>query len=140
MLNSEFWCVSIFTDQIVDLRNTLRYLGVPIQMVNGSDASFVFGDNFLVVKSTVMPAGKLRRPSHILNYHCTRESQLKGIIIFLHRNGNETHSNIVTNIVITVAINWFISIFGDIFWTLLSAFEFGAWDVCRNIPNFTQLR
>ena len=51
-------------------------------MVNGTDASFMFGDNFLVVNSTVMSDSKLQHCSYILNYHRTRESQAKGIIKF----------------------------------------------------------
>ena len=65
-------------------------------MVNGPDASFMFGDNFLVVNSTVTTVDKLQRRSHILNYHSTREAQTKGIIKFLHMNGNENPSDIVT--------------------------------------------
>ena len=69
---SEYADARICTDQIIDPQNTLRCLGVPLQMVNGSDASFMFGDNVLVVNSTVMPAGKLQLWSHILHYHFTR--------------------------------------------------------------------
>ena len=35
----------------------------------------------------------------------------------------------LSNKVITIAINWLISIFGDIVWTILSDFDFEAWDV-----------
>ena len=65
-------------------------------MVNGSYASFMFGDKFSVVKLTVMPAGKLQRPSQIIKYHCTRESQVKGTIKFLHMNGNDNIADIFT--------------------------------------------
>ena len=67
-------------------------------MVNVSDASFVFGDNFSVFNSTVMPTGKIQRRSHILNYHCTREAQAKDIIKFVHMCGNENTADIVTKI------------------------------------------
>ena len=67
-------------------------------MINGSDDSFMFGDNFSVVKFNDMPAGKLKFPSHIIKYHCTREAQVKGIIKFLHMNGNDNLVDIVTNI------------------------------------------
>ena len=42
-------------------------------------------------------------------------------------------------IVITVTINFFISIFGGILCTLISAFDFGPWDICQIIPSFMQL-
>ena len=79
---SEYTANCICTDQIFDLQNTICYLGVPIQMVNGADASFMFGDNLSVVNLTIMPTGKLQRLYHILNYHRTKESQAKGIIKF----------------------------------------------------------
>ena len=67
-------------------------------MVNGSDASFMFGDNFLVVNYIGMPSGKLQRRYHILDCHGTREAQAKGIIKFLQMNGNENPADILTKI------------------------------------------
>ena len=49
----------------------------------------MFGDNFLVVKLTVMPAGKLQRPSRILKYNCTKKAQVKSIIKFVHIDTND---------------------------------------------------
>ena len=43
-----------------------------------------------------MPASKLQRQSLILNDHRTMEAQTKGIIKFVHMNGNENTVNIVT--------------------------------------------
>ena len=54
----------------------------------------MFGDNVLVVNSTVMPVSKLHKRSHILNYQRTRESQSKGIIKFVHMNGNDNPDEI----------------------------------------------
>ena len=65
-------------------------------MDNGSDASFMFDDKFSVVNSTVMPARKIQRWSHIFNHHRTRESQAKGIIKFVNMNGNDNPADIVT--------------------------------------------
>ena len=45
---SEYSVTRICTDYIVDIINTLLYIGVPLQMGNGSDASFIFGDNFMI--------------------------------------------------------------------------------------------
>ena len=71
---SKYSTTHICTDQIVDLHNTLRCLGVSLKMVILSDASFMFGRDFSVVNSTVMPASKLQRRYHIINYNCTREA------------------------------------------------------------------
>ena len=65
-------------------------------MVNESDASFMFGDFFLVVNSTVITAVKIQHRYHIINYHCTRESQAKDIIKFVHMNGNDNLADIMT--------------------------------------------
>ena len=65
-------------------------------MVNVTDSSFVFGDNFSVVNLNVMRAGKLQRRSHILNYYRIREAKANGIIKFVHMNGNENPADIVT--------------------------------------------
>ena len=42
---SEYDAAYICNNHIFDLCNTLFYIGVPLQMVNGSDSSFTFGDN-----------------------------------------------------------------------------------------------
>jgi hypothetical protein len=43
-------------NQIVDLRTTLRYLGIPIR-----DVSYMFGDNELVINSSTQPHSKLHK-------------------------------------------------------------------------------
>ena len=48
----------ICTEHIIDPYNTIHYIGAPFHVVNESDASFMFGDIFLVVNSNFMPAGK----------------------------------------------------------------------------------
>ena len=81
---------------IIDHRTTLRYLGVPLGVVNGSDASWMFGDNLSVVNSTVMPNGKLQKRSHLLNYHICRAAQASGIINFAHIDGKDNPADILT--------------------------------------------
>ena len=56
----------------------------------------MFDVNFLVVILNVVPARKLQCRFHILNYHFNRESQSKGIVKFMHMNGNDDPSDIVT--------------------------------------------
>ena len=67
-------------------------------MVNGSNDSFMFGDNVMVINSTVVPASKIQHQSQILNDHRTREDQANGIIEFVHINGNDNPADIVTKI------------------------------------------
>ena len=51
---SEYVCGRTATDQIIDLRNTLRYLGVPVK-----GSSMMFGDNESVVITATVPHSKL---------------------------------------------------------------------------------
>ena len=48
---SEYISARTCVNQIMDLRTTLRYLGVPIR-----DVSYMFGDNESVVNSSTQPA------------------------------------------------------------------------------------
>ena len=93
---SEFVAARICVDQVIDLRNTLRYLGVPLAIVNGNDASFMFGDNMSVVNSSVLPSGKLQKRAHLLNYHRVREAQAVGTVKFVHMDGKENPADIMT--------------------------------------------
>ena len=93
---SEYQAAKTAVEQVIDHRTTLRYLGVPLGVVNGSDASWMFGDNLSVVNSTVMPNGKLQKRSHLLNYHICREAQASGIINFAHIDGKDNPADILT--------------------------------------------
>ena len=46
---SEFVAARIATDQIIDMRNTLRYLGVPVE-----ESTYLFGDNESVITSSTL--------------------------------------------------------------------------------------
>ena len=66
---SEFVAARICVEQTIDLRNTLRYLGVPIQ-----DQSYMFGDNESVVNSSSIPHAKLQKRHNALSFHHVREA------------------------------------------------------------------
>ena len=73
-------------EQVIDLRHTLRCLGVPIhgpsRMVNGP--SMVFGDNESVINTAANPHSKLTKRHNALSYHRTREAVAAGIIRIHH--------------------------------------------------------
>ena len=48
---SEFGAVETATEQIMDIRQTLRYLGAPI-----GSKSYLFGNNRSVITSTMLPS------------------------------------------------------------------------------------
>jgi hypothetical protein len=65
---SEFTAARIAVDQIIDLRTTLRYLGVPVHK-----KSFMFGDNQSVVINSTIPYSSLNKRHNALAYHRVRE-------------------------------------------------------------------
>ena len=79
---SEFVAGRTATDQTVDIRLSLRYLGVPIL-----GSSIGFGDNKSQVDSSSIPDGRLHRRHTMLAYHRVREASAAGIIQFYHVEG-----------------------------------------------------
>jgi hypothetical protein len=69
--NSHIW-IRIYCskdcDQILDLRTTLRYLGVPV-----NTKSYMFGDNQAVVTNSAIPHSSLNKRYNALSYHRVRE-------------------------------------------------------------------
>ena len=61
---SEFVAARICVEQIIDLRNTLRYLGIPI-----CKKSYMFGDNKSVVNSSPIPHAKLHKKYTALSFY-----------------------------------------------------------------------
>ena len=66
---SEFVSAKQAVEQILGIRTTLRYLGVPID-----GESRMFGDNRSVVTSATTPHSPLKKRHHALSYHFTREA------------------------------------------------------------------
>ena len=60
---SEFVAARTCVEQIIDLRNTLWYLGVPI-----NERSYMFGDNESVVNSSSVPHAKLHKCHPALSF------------------------------------------------------------------------
>ena len=61
---SEFVASKTATEQVIDLRHTLRYLGVPIKT-----KPYLFGDNRSVVASSTLPHSTLGKRHNVLAYH-----------------------------------------------------------------------
>ena len=66
---SEFVAARTCVEQIIDLRTTLRYLGV-----RNIGHSYMFGDNESVVNSSMKLTSKLHKRHNALSYHRVRES------------------------------------------------------------------
>ena len=76
---SEFVAAKQATEQILGLRTTLRYLGVPVD-----GPSRLFGDNGSVVANASVPHSVLKKRHHALSYHFTREAIASGAMDFQH--------------------------------------------------------
>jgi hypothetical protein len=86
---SEFITARTTIDQIVDLRTTLRSLGVPIR-----EKSYVFGDNKTIIDALLTPHAKLHKRHNALSFHRVREAVASKYVTIFHLPGE--HSKIVT--------------------------------------------
>jgi Reverse transcriptase (RNA-dependent DNA polymerase) len=88
---AEFVAARIATDQIIDLRLTLRYLGVPI-----SGKSHLFGDSASVIASSAIPHSSQKKRHNALSYHRVREAIAAKILYFHKIDGKLNYSDILS--------------------------------------------
>ena len=88
--SSESVAAKTATEQIMALRNTLRYLGVPIM-----NKAYMFGDNKSVVTSTTIPKSILNKRDNMLSYHRVREAIAAKILKFHWPSSNLNRSDIL---------------------------------------------
>ena len=88
---SEFVTAKTTVQQVIGLRLTLRYLGVPLE-----GPSYIFGDNGSVVKSGSIPHSPLKKRHLALAYHFTREAIASGAIDFRWMDGNINPADILS--------------------------------------------
>jgi hypothetical protein len=79
---SEYVATHTCIEQVMDLRLTLGYLGVPIH-----SRSYMFGDNKTVVESFIQSHAKLHKRHMALSFHRVREAIAAKIIGFYHVDG-----------------------------------------------------
>jgi hypothetical protein len=88
---SEFTAARISVDQIIDMRTTLRYLGVPV-----NTKSFMFGDNQAVVTNSSIPHSSLNKRHNALSYHRVREMIAAKVLGYYWIDGKNNPSDIVS--------------------------------------------
>jgi hypothetical protein len=88
---SEFMVARQATEQIMDLRYTLRMMGIPLD-----GPAWMFGDNQSVITSSNIPHSNLNKRHNALSYHRVREAISAGILYFLHIDGKLNPSDILT--------------------------------------------
>ena len=88
---SEFVAARTCVEQIIDLRHTLRYLGVPVTQM-----SQMFGDNKTVVDSATKIHAKLHKRHTALSFHRVREAIAAGFIGFHHIPGARNPADVLS--------------------------------------------
>lgn len=88
---SEFVAARTCVEQIIELRNTLRYLGVPVR-----ESSFMFGDNQSVVNSSMQVHGQLHKRHTMLSFHRVREAIASGYVTFHFISGERNPADILS--------------------------------------------
>jgi hypothetical protein len=88
---SEFVAARTCVDQIIDLHNTLQYLGIPMH-----SKSYIFGDNTLVVDSSTQVNAKLHKRHTMLSFHRVQEEIASGMIVFYFISGNSNPADILS--------------------------------------------
>ena len=88
---SEFVAARICVEQIIDLRNTLRYLGVPI-----CEKSYMFGDNESVVNSSSIPHAKLHKRHTALSFHHVHKTVASKFVGFSFLPGADNPADILS--------------------------------------------
>ena len=79
------------TEQIIDIRQTLRYLGVPIK-----SKAYMFGDNKSVVTSSTVPHSLLSKRHNILSYDRVGEAITAKILVFHWCDSSQNKSDILS--------------------------------------------
>ena len=95
---SEFVAAKTANEQLVDMRQILRYLGVPIK-----SKTYMFGDHKSVVTSSTVPHSLLSKRHNILSYHIVREAIAATIlprtrVIFSVSTGNSKVFHIIRDL------------------------------------------
>jgi hypothetical protein len=88
---SEFMVARQACEQLIDLRYTLRMMGIPLD-----GPSWLFGDNQSVITSSTIPSSMLNKRHNALSYHRLRESIAARIIYFIHIEGQYNPSDFLT--------------------------------------------
>ena len=88
---SEFMAARTCMEQVIELCNTLRYLGVPVR-----GKSYVFGDNKSMIDSAATPHAKLHKRHTALSWHRVREAVAAGVAAIYHVPGTKNPADILS--------------------------------------------
>jgi hypothetical protein len=120
---SEFVAARIATEQIMDLRYTLRMFGVPLD-----GKAYMFGDNQSVITSSTIPHSSLNKQQNALAYHRCCEAIASNVIWFFHVKGTVNPADVLTK---------FLGY--SVFWPLIKPFLFWCGDSNKRIIHTNPL-
>ena len=73
-------------EQMIDLRNTFRFSGVPVH-----ETGYVFGDDESMVNGSAFPCSRIQKRHNTSSCHCVRSQTAKGCIALHHI---QSHNNV----------------------------------------------
>jgi hypothetical protein len=88
---SEFVAARLATDQMMDLRYTLRMLGAPID-----GKSYMFGDNQSILMSSTIPHSSLNKRHNALSYHRVQEAVASDVLWFFYVKSTKNPADVLT--------------------------------------------
>ena len=90
---AEFMATRTEVEQVIDLRCTLRYLGIPVM-----NPSMMFGDNASVVGSVNMPSSCMKKRHIILSFHKVREAVASGCVYYGFLKGEDNVADVLSKL------------------------------------------
>jgi hypothetical protein len=88
---SEFVAAKTATEQLMDLKYTIRMMGIPLD-----GPAWMFGDNQSVLTSSTLPHSSLNKRHNALSYHRVREAVAAKVMYFMKIQGTVNVSDIFT--------------------------------------------
>ena len=88
---SEYVAGRTAVEQVMEIRNYFRYLGVPVL-----GKTRVFGDNESMIKSSTLPHSVLTKRHNAISYHKVREAVASDMMSLHHIPGTENPSDILS--------------------------------------------
>jgi hypothetical protein len=120
---SEFMVARQATEQIMDLRYTLRMMGIPLD-----GPAWLFGDNQSVITSSTIPHSNLNKRHNALSYHRVREAIAAKVLYFIHVDGKRNPSDVMTKF-----LGW------AKFWPLIQPFLFWKGETIKDISEHSPI-
>jgi hypothetical protein len=88
---SEFSALRIVVEQVISIRQDLRYLGVPV-----AGPSYLCCDNKAVVDSSIIPSYRLKTQHNILSWHTVHQAFACDIVRIVHIDLKNNPADILT--------------------------------------------